>query len=128
MPAKAAKRKKRKVYRELLDLSQIKQEKLSVYSELLNLSDDLDHCASSVKEHSRQLLSMVKYHGSGRVFGSPTGEEFDEITEALDDLLATAKTVTNKLKQVEQFRRLISKVKPPDDDLDDGYFIMDASE
>ncbi len=109
MPAKATKRKKGKVYHELLDLS-----------------DTVLLCASELKDQSRLLLTMMKDHETGRPFGVPNAIELGVITRQVKSLLRTKNTVMEQLKDIEQFDQFISNLKPQQSE--DDYFDDDDDE
>ncbi len=108
MPAKATKRKKGKVYHELLDLS-----------------DTILLCASELKDQSRRLVNMMRDHEVGRPLGVPNANELDHITGEVKSLLRTQNTVIEQLKEIERFHQFISNLKPQQSDEDDDYFDED---
>jgi hypothetical protein len=103
MPAKATKRKKGKVYHELLDLS-----------------DTILLCASQLKEQSRLLLNMMRDHEIGRSFGVPNAAELGDINCQVKWLVRTQNTVIEQLKEIERFQQFISNLKPQESE--DDYF------
>ncbi len=107
MAAKATKRKKGKVYHELLDLS-----------------DTILLCASELKEQSRRLLTMMRDHEVGRPLGVPNVAELQEITSEVKLLLRAQNTVIEQMKEIERFQQFISSLKPQQSD-DDDYLDLD---